>query len=397
MDLLVNSNDSTNIQAALNKDVSSTGSMVPDTASANPPAQTRVCILLPTHWAAAMGGAEYQVKLLLDELALSSDLEIWYLARNVDSDYRPETYEIRKIGNSTGMRCALDAPGIFKALREIRPHTIYCRVGTAYLGIAAAYCRNNNCKLVWHVAGMDDVHKAKFLFRNLGFPMLDKCLLEYGLRRADAIVAQSQDQVDALENNYHQQAAAIVRNFHPLPTEKVEKALPVTVVWVANLKRLKQPQLFVDVADKLRGSGAQFVMIGANQLPSREYSELQQRIDSNPTLKYIGALEQMQVNAYLSQSHVLVNTSVSEGFPNTFIQAWMREVAVVSLNADPDGLLACGKLGLFAAGNTERLADQISTLIADRVLREQLGKTGARYAVENHGLQSAKRLIDLII
>jgi len=344
-----------------------------------------------------MGGAEYQVKLLLDELTLSSDLEIWYLARNVDSDYRPETYEVRKIGSSTGMRCALDAPGIFKALREIRPHTIYCRVGTAYLGIAAAYCRYNDCKLVWHVAQLDDVKKAKFSLRKLGFPMLDKCLLEYGLRRANSIVAQSQEQVDALENNYHQQAAAIVSNFHPLPREKVEKAQPVTVVWVANLKRVKQPHLFVDVADKLRDSGAQFVMIGANQLPKPEYEKLQQRMDLNPALKYIGALEQTQVNAYLAKSHILVNTSVTEGFSNTFIQAWMREVPVVSLNADPDELLAQGNLGFFAAGSTDLLTDQISTLIADPALREQLGKTGAQYAVENHGLQSARRLIDLII
>jgi len=268
-----------------------------------------------------MGGAEYQVKLLLNELTNSSDVEVWYLARNVDSDYRPESYEIRKVGNSTGMRYALDAPGILKALREIRPHSIYCRVGTAYLGVAAAYCKHNDCKLVWHVAGLDDVNKAAFSLRKLGFPMLDKWLLEYGLRRANAIVVQSQEQADALQRNYHQQAAAIVRNFHPAPSEKVEKAEAITVVWIGNLKRVKQPHLFIDIADKLRGSGAQFVMIGANQLPASEYAELKQRIHSNPALKYVGALEQAQVNAYLCQSHVLVNTSISEGFPNTFIRA----------------------------------------------------------------------------
>ncbi len=53
---------------------------------------------------------------------------------------------------------------------------------------------------------------------------------------------------------------------------------------------------------------------------------------------FCGAISQQEVNAELANAHVLVNTSLYEGFPNTFIQAWMRRTVVVSLNVNPDGI-----------------------------------------------------------
>ena len=61
-------------------------------------------------------------------------------------------------------------------------------------------------------------------------------------------------------------------------------------------------------------------------------ASLMRSIEATPNLEYLGQRTHAEVNELLARAHIFVNTSTHEGFPNTFIQAWLREVAVVSLS-----------------------------------------------------------------
>ena len=50
---------------------------------------------------------------------------------------------------------------------------------------------------------------------------------------------------------------------------------------------------------------------------------------------------------------LLVNTSSQEGFPNTFIQALMRGVPIISLNVDPGNIITKNSLGIVNDDLTE--------------------------------------------
>jgi glycosyltransferase involved in cell wall biosynthesis len=92
---------------------------------------------------------------------------------------------------------------------------------------------------------------------------------------------------------------------------------------------------------------------------------------------------------------LFVNTSLAEGFPNTFIQAWMRGMPVASLHVNPDDVLEREQVG-FCAGTPEQLAATVRRLMTDDSLREAYGARAREYAIETHSLRNVGRLTSII-
>ena len=127
-----------------------------------------------------------------------------------------------------------------------------------------------------------------------------------------------------------------------------------------------------------------------------EWNEaLQRQIASLPNLTHLGQLNQAEVNEQLSGAYAFVNTSVYEGFPNTFIQAWLREVPVISLAVNPDDILDRASVGIHA--RTEQgLVDAVKRLVEDRALHDQLARNAGEHAREHHSMKNAQRLVQVI-
>jgi len=82
-----------------------------------------------------------------------------------------------------------------------------------------------------------------------------------------------------------------------------------------------------------------------------------------------------------------MNTSVSEGFPNTFTQAWLRRTPVLSLSFDPDSILANNAVGRIS-GDIGTLATDIREVISERRLRKKIGGTAKEHAIKNHSIET---------
>jgi glycosyltransferase involved in cell wall biosynthesis len=168
---------------------------------------------------------------------------------------------------------------------------------------------------------------------------------------------------------------------------------------VAGIKPWKRPEAFLALADALRDlTDVRFVMIGANSTGAGEQSwarTVMERIRDTPNVQYLGGRSQAEVNQLLARSHLFVNTSRYEGFPNTFIQAWMREVPVVSLHVDPDRLLQKHEIGIFCEDDGTRLAHAVRSLIADPALRARYATRARDYAMARHSMANAKGLARL--
>jgi hypothetical protein len=120
-----------------------------------------------------------------------------------------------------------------------------------------------------------------------------------------------------------------------------------------------------------------------------------QNIQSAPNVDYLGERTQAEVNELLARTHVFVNTSLHEGFPNTFIQAWMREVPVVSLHINPDGIFDSEAIGIHAK-TEEHLVQSVRMLVTDSVRRAEYGARAREHAMLVHSTHNARLLAQLI-
>ncbi|MEW6233118.1 MAG: glycosyltransferase [Chloroflexota bacterium] len=361
---------------------------------------TRIAVIVPTHWSARMGGSQYQAMCLVDSLVAAGNSLVTFVARRIGHGYSPMGYTLRQVGSrSRWARYSFlpDTMSLWNALKQAEPQAIYQRVGCAYTGIAAAFARRYGCRMYWHVAAEDDVkpfHQQTLLGTS---QYLDKKVLEYGIRTAPFIVAQTEDQNRLLQANYGRWADAIIPNFHPEPTEEISRDLPVQVVWIGNLKPVKQPMVFVQLAKDLATHlpTVRFTMVGAMSSDARWQAAFNREIASQPNLHYLGEVPQEQVNRILARSHLLVNTSISEGFSNTFVQAWLRAVPVVSLNSNPDSILTPGELGRHSRDYQTLKAD-VQELAEDHTRRQAMGQAAREYARRRHSMQNVQQLVSLL-
>jgi glycosyltransferase involved in cell wall biosynthesis len=164
----------------------------------------------------------------------------------------------------------------------------------------------------------------------------DRWLFRFGLRRADAVVAQTEVQRDLLKANYGRDSV-LIPNF--LDSEPVElpESCRTEILWVGKLREIKRPLMFVALAKAL--PQLSFTMIGPHfQDEIGLYEAVMDAAKDLPNLAVLGFQPLPEVEKHFDRARVLVSTSEMEGFPNVFLQAMRRGVPIVSF-VDPDGMI----------------------------------------------------------
>ena len=358
---------------------------------------------MPSFFEQLVGGSEYQAY-LLSAAATEAGLEVYYVFVDRGGSPCPNKFGIHlhplkpiRMRKIFGGIWSLYYRPVMRAIRQINPDALYVRAGKSWAAMTASYARKNGCKSVWHVAHLEDITPVP-VWKNWRrpFDVLERWSVNYAIRHSDLVVCHARYQAEALKKHFGRDSEVILKE-QPEPTEIIDKNGPFTVVWVANIKSWKQPEMFIRLAGEFRDDPrARFVMVG--RPAGGEYQKnLESRMAGLPNLDYRGALPIEQVNELLAKSHVFVNTSTNEGLPNTFVQAWMREVPVVGMVWDPDDILKPGTVG-FCSGSFEQMVKDVRKLFENPALRDEMGRRAREYALEHHSLKkNMGRLLDLIV
>ena len=229
--------------------------------------------------------------------------------------------------------------GLWSAIARADADVYYYSCAGMILGMLALYCGRHDRRLVFRVASDVDCDPDKVEIRR----RRDRWLYQYGLKRTDAVLVQTVNQQQALLKNYGLPSTVVGMLVAPPSRSAAAAAKDIDVLWVANLRQIKRPDRLVAIARAIPGT--RFHMAGA-MVPGEE--ELYKRIEAEarelPNLTFHGAVPYMDVGKLFDRARVFANTSELEGFPNTYLQAWVRGIPVVT-TFDPDGLVKSAGLG----------------------------------------------------
>ena len=357
---------------------------------------------MPFHISERGGGAEVQADYLGQELA-QRGFDVNYLCQTIQREKVGTTAEIGNLHvhwlKQSGRLQWIDQNKYYKALEKLKPDLVIQRLSSNVTFVTGRYCRKNNAIFVWictdNLSPYRDHSVRSFKQR---FDLKNTLLIKYfiflfsnriidyyrdrGMKYVDLAFTQNDFQAEVLEREFGLSSHRMISG-HPVPdkTTSVEERWGNKIIlWCGNLGMYKRPELFVQLAERMMDSGFNFVMVGGHS-DSEYVNGLFANAPSN--LEYTGQVSLNNSLQWFDKAAILVNTSVSEGFSNTYIQAWMRGVPVIVFGADPDQIIRKNKLG-FDVNTIVEAEEVIMALTGNSGLYNQYSERCLYYARDRH-------------
>lgn len=340
---------------------------------------------------AIFGGAEVQLFLLARELAKNEKLDINLIV----ADYGQQSFE--KYGGVNIIKSFKfsDPPLIknvkfLKCLIRINADVYIQRTLDPASGIIAIICKLLRKRFIYMVAHDRETDGEYEKNKDMLKALLANLVFKY----ADVIIVQNTTQKDLLYKNKGRNSF-LIKSWYPINDSKTSKNN--YILWVGRSEQWKRPELFIKLAE--HNMCIKFKMICPQAFNDRGgmHSLLKKKAMGFENLEFIKYVPFDEVDEYFQKAKIFVNTSIKEGFPNTFLQSAKSGTPIISLNVNPDNFLNESKCGFFCNDDFDEMDRRLNQLLNDVNLYDQMSKDAYKYAKENHDIKkNAKQFYNLI-
>lgn len=278
-----------------------------------------------------------------------------------------------------------------RVLNDIAPNVVYTRGRTILTYVAGRFAKNNNISFVWGTNGEDGAEFWKNFKRyfRLRTPLNKKIILPLliyqdlyinrGMKLARYIVNQTSYQQKRTLENHGIRGILIPNYFVP---RKVDVSKSNQLLWLANLSRSKQPEVFISIISKLKESGWNSTLAGGTS-DKGYFTELKE-LSKDSGIHFSGKVDFFESFEYFQKAKLYVNTSKmnADGLPNAFIQSWLSGTPVLSLNHDPNNWMRDFGIGFCSHGDKDILIQKINELINDTEQLEVMAQRSRLFAIK---------------
>ena len=346
-----------------------------------------------------LGGSEIQCDIIARNLT-KMGVEVIYVAMQSNHPF-DLLYKVVPVQTYT-------PNGFDTLIKEYKPDVVYWRYNKINLKSAVRVSHVNDVKFIFSLSHVNDVSKWRWHWEpTIKKPIYSLKQLVASIKNSirsswnhtaykeiDGVVSLQGIFIPMLPPRFNETNAICIHNsMEFIPSCEFKWPKPY-VVWVANLKAPKRPEVYIRLAKELEKEGVDFLMIGKIQEPAYNYVNDASQLPSN--LHYLGMKPVHDVDAILLNSLFMVHTCIPEGFGNNFIQAWIAGKPTISLSFDPDGLIEEYQLG-YISHSFDRLVVNTQQLIMDEETREKMGKRAHQIAQEMFSPErNTQRLFDFV-
>lgn len=268
--------------------------------------------------------------------------------------------------------------GLWSAMRRADADVYYQRASGMATGVVAAFARRyRRASLFAGAHDMDFQPELPLIQYNR-----DRAIYRWGVRRVDRVVVQSQRQVALCRQTFGREATLVPSCYAHAGAAATHAG---DVLWVATAKRHKRPHLFLALAERL--PQFRFRLVGGPDHSADEkayYERLLEQARALPNVEMTGFVPFADVEQHFDGASVFVNTSVGEGFPNTFLQAWSRRMPTVSF-FDPMVRLDGQPVGSIVT-DLDAMVQEVLRLKQDVAHWSQAGQRASDYLAARHSL-----------
>lgn len=343
----------------------------------------RVCFVCPKAYPlfkptvkGVFGGAEVDFYLLATELAKDNKFDVICITADYNQP-QIEHIENVKIIKSLSFRQnpITGAIKIWKAMKKANARIYMIESISLGVPLVGIFCRLYKRALVYRTASSFEC-SGTYLHQ---YPLLGRLIFHF-LRTASAVIVQNDSDRDGLLSNAKINSK-VIPNGQRLPEQMtVQKK---SILWVGRSAHVKRPELFLELAKRL---DAPFTMICQKATGDNNYQDLVAKAKQIENLTFIEQVPFDEIDTFFRDAKILVNTSDSEGFPNTFIQAAKHATPIISLNVNPDNFLEKHNCGIHAKGDINKMTESLASLLEDDRLLE-LGQNARRYVCNYHDIE----------
>lgn len=324
------------------------------------------------------GGAEVDLYLLATELAKDSRFEVSFVV----GDYGQPDGEVRegvKLYKSvaTDRFMLLEGAKVWRAMKRADADVYMHEACSLVTTLTAIFCKLNHRIFVYrtaHTNETDGTYTSQCPVRGR--------FVKWAFRHADVFITQNQQDNENLLRTVGR-IAIVIPNTCRMPNTPLP--LKNGVLWTARSMPVKRPEYFFDLAKAFPGYS--FIMICPRGTGDNNYLELVTHAQQIKNLTFLQHVPFQEIDRYFEQAAVFVNTSDSEGFPNTFVQACKSETPILSLRINPDDFLNSNQCGLCCDGDRNLLMKNLNDLLLDKQRCLELGRNGRRYANQTHNIR----------